>query len=133
MAYRNFIVVKQSDAAFEVISELRQRRAVMAVVVVDAAVDGAFDVSGVIAKEHIAHAVARSIDIFQPRARRRTATSTQSVRVNDASYAVHGRGLKVGDRIAEDLMPPDSSGHWAGMRLSSGSLRASIGDLDLGR
>ncbi len=74
----------------------------MAVVVADSAVDGVFDVSGVIAKEHIADAVARSIDIFQPRARGRTATSTQSVRVNNASYAVHGKALKVSDREAEN-------------------------------
>ena len=102
LAHRNFIVVKRSDAAFEVIGELRQRRAVMAVVVADSAVDGVFDVSGVIAKEHIADAVARSIDIFQRRVRGRTFTSTQTVRVNDASYAVHGRGLKVSDREAEN-------------------------------
>ncbi|APA84798.1 chloride channel protein [Paraburkholderia sprentiae WSM5005] len=102
LAHRNFIVVKRSDAAFEVISELQRRRAVMAVVVADSAVDGAFDVFGVIAKEHIADAVARSIDIFPRRDRGWIAPSTQSVRVNDASHTAHGKAFKVSDSEAEN-------------------------------
>jgi CIC family chloride channel protein len=102
LAHRNFIVVKRSDAAFEVIGELQQRRAVMAVVVSDSAVDGVFDVSGVIAKEHIADAVARSIDIFQRRARGGIAPLPQSVRVSDASYAGHGTAFKVSGDEAEN-------------------------------
>jgi CIC family chloride channel protein len=67
LAQRNFIVVEPSDAAFDVISKLRQKRAVMAVVVAPRKESGTQEVVGVIAKEHIADAVASSIMIFPER------------------------------------------------------------------
>lgn len=67
LAQRNFIVVSESDAAFDVISQLRSHRAIMAVVVYGDG-SGPPKVSGVIAKEHIADAVASSIRIFPARA-----------------------------------------------------------------
>jgi len=66
LAQRNFIVVAESDAAFDVISQLRQQRAAMAIVVTGEC-PGLQRVSGVIAKEHIADAVASSIRIFPAR------------------------------------------------------------------
>lgn len=63
LAQHNYIVVDASDAAFDVISQLRQRRATMAVVTSGNQSRPAH-VSGVIAKEHIADAVASSIRIF---------------------------------------------------------------------
>ncbi|WP_395064262.1 chloride channel protein [Paraburkholderia silvatlantica] len=63
LAQHNYIVVDESDAAFDVISQLRQRRATMAVVTTGNQ-SGPLQVSGVIAKEHIADAVASSIRIF---------------------------------------------------------------------
>ncbi|WP_434667115.1 chloride channel protein [Paraburkholderia sp. A3BS-1L] len=67
LAQHNYIVVDESDAAFDVISQLRQHRATMAVVVAGG-LSGPLRVSGVIAKEHIADAVASSIRIFPARA-----------------------------------------------------------------
>ena len=67
LAQHNYIVVGESDAAFDVISQLRQHRATMAVVVTGDP-SGTLRVSGVIAKEHIADAVASSIRIFPARA-----------------------------------------------------------------
>jgi CIC family chloride channel protein len=67
LAQHNYIVVDESDAAFDVISQLRQHRATMAVVTAGQPF-GPLQVSGVIAKEHIADAVASSIRIFPARA-----------------------------------------------------------------
>lgn len=67
LAQHNYIVVDESDAAFDVISQLRQHRATMAIVTTRDT-SGALHVSGVIAKEHIADAVASSIRIFPARA-----------------------------------------------------------------
>ena len=67
LAQHNYIVVDGSDAAFDVISQLRQHRATMAVVTAGQPF-GPLQVSGVIAKEHIADAVASSIRIFPARA-----------------------------------------------------------------
>jgi len=64
LAQRNFIVVQERDAVFGVISELRKRKAVMAVVVKSGRRDDPVQVLGVIAKEHIAEAVASTIRIF---------------------------------------------------------------------
>ncbi|WP_375167780.1 chloride channel protein [Burkholderia pyrrocinia] len=64
LAQHNFIVVTPNEAAFDVISKLRQKRATMAVVVTRPEADGMLEVTGVIAKEHIADAVASSIRIF---------------------------------------------------------------------
>ena len=63
LAQHNYIVVDEADAAFDVISQLRQRRATMAIVTTGNQ-SGPLQVSGVIAKEHIADAVASSIRIF---------------------------------------------------------------------
>jgi len=64
LAQRNFIVVRESDVAFSVITRLRKQHAVMAVVVGRPDGQGPTRVLGVIAKEHIADAVANSIRIF---------------------------------------------------------------------
>ncbi|MBU7442295.1 chloride channel protein [Paraburkholderia fungorum] len=64
LAQRNFIVVQEHDVAFGVITRLRKQRAVMAVVVGHQEGRGPARVLGVIAKEHIADAVASSITIF---------------------------------------------------------------------
>jgi CIC family chloride channel protein len=64
LAQRNFIVVRESDVASSVITRLRKQHAVMAVVLGQAGEQGPARVLGVIAKEHIADAVASSIRIF---------------------------------------------------------------------
>ena len=66
LAQRNFIVVHENDVAFDVISRLSKQHAVMAVVVErdDKSRAAPARVLGVIAKEHIADAVAGSIKIF---------------------------------------------------------------------
>ncbi|HEY2021012.1 chloride channel protein [Paraburkholderia sp.] len=64
LAQRNFIVVQEKDVAFSVISRLWKQHAVMAVVVEQHDGAGPVRVLGVIAKEHIAEAVAGSIEIF---------------------------------------------------------------------
>jgi CIC family chloride channel protein len=57
-------VVQEKDVAFDVISRLSKQHAVMAVVVGRRDGPGPLRVLGVIAKEHIADAVAGSIRIF---------------------------------------------------------------------
>ena len=64
LAQRNFIVVRETDVAFSVISRLWKQHAVMAVVVGQDHGPDSVRVLGVIAKEHIADSVARSIRIF---------------------------------------------------------------------
>jgi len=64
LAQRNFIVVHEDDAAFSVISQMSRQRAVMAVVTRRPEGRAARRVVGVIAKEHIAEAVASTISIF---------------------------------------------------------------------
>ncbi|BDC44672.1 chloride channel protein [Paraburkholderia terrae] len=64
LAQRNFIVVQETDAVFGVINRLWTRNAIMAVVVEPYDGDDAVRVLGVIAKEHIAEAVASTIRIF---------------------------------------------------------------------
>ncbi|TCG05987.1 chloride channel protein [Paraburkholderia steynii] len=64
LAQRNFIVVRENEAVFGVISRLWKERAVMAVVVQQSSRDDMVRVIGVIAKEHIAEAVASTIRIF---------------------------------------------------------------------
>jgi CIC family chloride channel protein len=64
LAQRNFIVVFENEVAFGVITRLWKQHAVMAVVVGREQGHGAVRVLGVIAKEHIADAVASSIRIF---------------------------------------------------------------------
>jgi chloride channel protein, CIC family len=67
---RNFTLVREDDVAFDVISRLWRKKAIMALVI--ARVGGRYrrplakDVLGVIAKEHVADAVAGSIQ-FYPR------------------------------------------------------------------
>lgn len=76
LAQHNYIVVAESDAAFDVINQLRQHRATMAIVVTGDA-SAMLRVSGVIAKEHIADAVASSIRIFPARANKGTRSSQE--------------------------------------------------------
>jgi CIC family chloride channel protein len=64
LAQRNFIVVQEKDVAFGVISRLWKQHAVMAVVLGQRDGSAPVRVLGVIAKEHIADAVAGSIRIF---------------------------------------------------------------------
>ena len=64
LAQRNFIVVQEKDVAFGVISKLWKQHAVMAVVLGQRDGSAPVRVLGVIAKEHIADAVAGSIRIF---------------------------------------------------------------------
>ncbi|CAB3962533.1 chloride channel protein [Burkholderia aenigmatica] len=86
LAQRNFIVVAPGEAAFDVISKLRQKHATMAVVVTRPEEEGAMEVVGVIAKEHIADAVASSIRIF-PENRRGTERSLRSGKQHGDSHA----------------------------------------------
>jgi CIC family chloride channel protein len=64
LAQRNFIVVMQHEIAFRVISRLWKQHAAMAVVVEQDDARIPVRVLGVIAKEHVADSVARSIRIF---------------------------------------------------------------------
>ena len=64
LAQRNFIVVRENEVAFSVITRLWKQHAVMAVVVGREATHDPTRVLGVIAKEHIADSVASSIRIF---------------------------------------------------------------------
>ncbi len=64
LAQRNFIIVTEHEIAFRVISKLWKRHATMAVVVEQDDVQAPVRVLGVIAKEHVADSVARSIRIF---------------------------------------------------------------------
>ncbi|WP_081074550.1 chloride channel protein [Burkholderia cepacia] len=93
LAQHNFIVVAPNDAAFDVISQLRQKHANMAVVVTGPELEGSVEVVGVIAKEHIADAVASSIRIF-PENRRGTE-----------------RGLRPGPRHRDSHTPTRSKAH----------------------
>ena len=86
LAQRNFIVVAPGEAAFDVISKLRQKHATMAVVVTRPEEEDAMEVVGVIAKEHIADAVASSIRIF-PESRRETERSRRSGAQHRDSHA----------------------------------------------
>jgi chloride channel protein, CIC family len=71
LAQRNFIIVEASDVAFGVITRLWKQHAAMAVVVGKQDGREAVRVLGVIAKEHIADAVASSIRIFPGQAESR--------------------------------------------------------------
>jgi len=64
LAQRNFIVVRENEVAFSVITRLWKQHAVMAVVVGGQEGHDPTRVLGVIAKEHIADSVASSIRIF---------------------------------------------------------------------
>jgi len=64
LAQTNFIVVGESDVAFDVITRMWKQRAVMAVVVGHGKGHALPRVLGVIAKEHIADSVASSVKIF---------------------------------------------------------------------
>lgn len=64
LAQHNFIVVTEHEIAFRVISRLWRQHATMAVVVQLDSAQAPVRVLGVIAKEHVADSVARSIRIF---------------------------------------------------------------------
>jgi CIC family chloride channel protein len=65
MARPNFTVAAETDMAFDVISELRRRSAVMAVVVAPAVDKKPARVLGVITREHVADSVAESVEIYR--------------------------------------------------------------------
>ncbi|HEX4260449.1 MAG TPA: chloride channel protein [Acetobacteraceae bacterium] len=60
----NFIIVSETDVAFDVIKTIRNKRAAMAIVISRAGGAGPERVLGVITKEHVADTVARSIQIY---------------------------------------------------------------------
>jgi len=61
---RNFTVVGENEAAFDVIRRMWRRGAIMAVVVRGHGIPRASDVAGVITKEHVADSVADSVKAF---------------------------------------------------------------------
>ena len=61
---RNFIIVAEEDAAFDVIKALTQARAAMAIVISHTTEDEPDKVAGVITKEHIADTVSRSVQLY---------------------------------------------------------------------
>ena len=64
IARRDFTVVRESDVMFDVIARLWRRRAVMGLVVPDRGRPRPDTVMGVITKEHVADAVASSVQIY---------------------------------------------------------------------
>jgi CIC family chloride channel protein len=64
VASRNFTVVREDEAAFNVIRRMWRRNAIMAVVVRGSGVPRAGDVAGVITKEHVADSVAESVRAY---------------------------------------------------------------------
>jgi CIC family chloride channel protein len=64
VAYRNFIIVRESDIALQVIRRLSRKLAMMAVVVRGHGTPRPADVLGVITKEHVADSVIDSIEIY---------------------------------------------------------------------
>ncbi len=64
VASRNFTVVGEDDAVFDVIRRMWRRGAIMAVVVHGRGVPRGSDVAGVITKEHVADSVADSIKAY---------------------------------------------------------------------
>ena len=60
----NFTTVRESDVAFDVITNIRQRRAAMAIVISRPKGADPERVLGVITKEHVADTVARSVQIY---------------------------------------------------------------------
>ena len=61
IAQRNFIIARENDIVFDVVTRMSRRGAAMAVVTRDVRRPQAKDVIGVISKEHIADSVADSI------------------------------------------------------------------------
>ncbi|CAB4046958.1 chloride channel protein [Paraburkholderia phenoliruptrix] len=76
LAQRNFVVVQANDVAFGVITRLSKSHAAMAVVIGRQQGVGPARVLGVIAKEHIADAVASSIRVFPGQAEDRPGRNT---------------------------------------------------------
>jgi CIC family chloride channel protein len=64
VASRNFTVVREDEAAFDVIRRMWRRNAIMAVVVRGRGVPRGSDIAGVITKEHVADSVADSIKAY---------------------------------------------------------------------
>ena len=64
LSHRNFIVVIESDAMYDVISDMSRERAAAAVVVDNENGPGQAVVRGIITKDYIADAVAGSIEIY---------------------------------------------------------------------
>lgn len=61
VAQRNFIIAREDDIVFDVVTRMTRRNAAMAVVTRDVRRPHAADVVGIISKEHIANSVAESI------------------------------------------------------------------------
>lgn len=61
VAQRNFIIAREDDIVFDVVTRMTRRNAAMAVVTRDVRRPHAADVVGIISKEHIADSVAESI------------------------------------------------------------------------
>ena len=66
IAPRNFTIVRENDAAFDVIARIWRKRAAMAIVIAQDGLPRADRVMGVITKEHVADSVASSVR-FYPR------------------------------------------------------------------
>jgi CIC family chloride channel protein len=61
----NFTIVRETDVAFDIISTISAKRAVMAIVLGRIEGDEADRVLGVITKEHVADTVAQSVQIYR--------------------------------------------------------------------
>jgi len=64
LCQRDFIIVRESEAMYEVISGMSKEQAVAAVVMANETGKGPAVVRGIITKDYIADAVAGSIDIY---------------------------------------------------------------------
>jgi CIC family chloride channel protein len=64
VANRNFATVREDDVVFDVIRRIDRKHAIMAVVVRGPGIPHAEDVVGVISKEHVADAVAETLQTY---------------------------------------------------------------------
>jgi CIC family chloride channel protein len=64
LAAKNFIVVRENEVAFDVIKDITNKHAGMAIVINHDAAGGLDKVAGVITKEHIADTVARTVQLY---------------------------------------------------------------------
>jgi CIC family chloride channel protein len=64
LASRNFTIVREEEAVFDVIRRIWRKNATMALVTRGRGVPRAADVLGVITKEHVADSVASSIEVY---------------------------------------------------------------------
>jgi CIC family chloride channel protein len=64
VANRNFAMVRETDVVFDVIRRIARKDALMAVVVGGSGIPHASDILGVISKEHVADAVAETLEAY---------------------------------------------------------------------